>query len=48
MELKKLEYKLMLKDIKEYLKREKNEVCGGEAERIIEDIEEIIKSWEEN
>ena len=46
MDLKKLDYKLMLEDIKEYLEQEKNNVCSGESERIIEDLQEIIKSWE--
>lgn len=46
MDLKLLDYKCMLRDIKEYLEKEKQNVCSGESERIIEDIEEIIKSWE--
>ena len=48
MDLKKQDYKLMLRDIKEYIIEEKDNVCSGESERILEDIEEIIKSWEES
>lgn len=47
MELKKLDYKCMLKDIKEYIEKTSKEVCSGEAETILEDIKEIIKSWED-
>lgn len=48
MDLKKLDYKLMIKEIKEYLLEQKDNVFSGESERIIEDIEEIIRSWEED
>ena len=45
-DLKKQDYKLMVRDIKEYIEREINKVCSGESERILEDIKEIIESWE--
>lgn len=48
MDLKKENYKLMLRDIKEYIIEEKDYVFSRESERILEDIEEIIKSWEED
>ncbi len=48
MDLKKQDYKLMLRDIKEYIIEEKDYVGSRESERILEDIEEIIKSWEED
>ena len=47
MDLKKQDYKLMIKDIKDYILEEKDNVCSGEGQRILEDIEEIIKNWEE-
>lgn len=48
MDLKKSDYKYMIKDIKEYIEKTSKEVCCGETETILEDIKEIIKSWEEN
>ena len=37
----------MIDDIKEYILENKDDICTGEAEAILEDIEEIIKSYEE-
>lgn len=37
----------MIGDIKEYILKNKHDICTGEAEAILEDIEEIIKSYEE-
>lgn len=48
MDLKLQDYKLMVKDIEDYLKEEIKNVTSGESERIIKDIEEIIKSWKES
>lgn len=46
-ELKKEDYKLMVCDIKRYIEKSFETVISGEGERILLDIEEIIKSWEE-
>ena len=42
-----LEIRYCMNDIKEYIKRVKKEIYSGEAEIILEEIEKIIKSYEE-
>lgn len=48
MDLTREDYKLMVCDIKRYIEKSFETVISGEGERILLDIEEIIKNWEED
>lgn len=45
--MKKEDYKFIVWDIEDYITQNEKDITSGEGQRILEDIREIIKSYEE-
>lgn len=47
MDLKLQDYKMMIKDIENYLEKEIKNIGSKETKKVLKDIKQIIKDWKE-